>query len=81
MVFQDASLYPWRTVSRNVELGLELRGVPAAERRTTAGEYLDLVGLASFENASTEVTLRITSWNWRDQLKLLTEEVIPAVRS
>jgi NitT/TauT family transport system ATP-binding protein len=51
MVFQDASLYPWRTVSRNVELGLELRGVPAAERRRTAGDYLELVGLAGFENA------------------------------
>jgi alkanesulfonate monooxygenase SsuD/methylene tetrahydromethanopterin reductase-like flavin-dependent oxidoreductase (luciferase family) len=34
-----------------------------------------------FELGATEVTLRITSWNWRDQLKLLTEEVIPAVRS
>lgn len=34
-----------------------------------------------FTDGATEVTLRITSWDWRRQLKLLTEEVIPAVRS
>ncbi|MGV9639023.1 ABC transporter ATP-binding protein [Nocardia rhamnosiphila] len=48
VVFQDASLYPWRTVARNVELGLEFRGVPRAERRAAAAEYLTQVGLAGF---------------------------------
>lgn len=50
VVFQDPSLFPWRTVIRNVELGLELRGVPKEERRAVAREYLAMVGLAGVEN-------------------------------
>lgn len=47
--FQDATLLPWRTVRRNVELLLELRGVPNDERRHIAQEKIALVGLAGFE--------------------------------
>ena len=47
--FQDATLLPWRTVQRNVELLLELRNVPAAERRRIAQEKIALVGLGGFE--------------------------------
>ncbi|HEY6737583.1 MAG TPA: ABC transporter ATP-binding protein [Actinopolymorphaceae bacterium] len=50
IVFQDPSLYPWRTVLRNVELGLELRGVAREERRSVARDYLELVGLAGVEH-------------------------------
>lgn len=50
VVFQDPSLYPWRTVFRNVELGLELRGVPKAERESAVQKYLDMVGLRGFEH-------------------------------
>lgn len=50
VVFQDPSLYPWRTVFRNVELGLEIRGAPKAERREAAKRYLDMVGLRGFEH-------------------------------
>jgi len=50
VVFQDPSLYPWRTVSKNVELGLELRGTTKAGRKAAAQKYLDLVGLTGFEN-------------------------------
>jgi NitT/TauT family transport system ATP-binding protein len=46
-VFQDINLLPWRTVAQNVELGLEVRGVPKAERRERALEVLDMVGLRS----------------------------------
>lgn len=49
VVFQDASLYPWRTIERNVELGLEFRGVSKAERRRAARKYLAQVGLGGFE--------------------------------
>ena len=49
VVFQDPSLYPWRTVARNVELGLELRGEPRAERRARVRAWLERVGLRGFD--------------------------------
>ncbi len=49
-VFQDATLLPWRTVRRNVELFTELHGVDAAERRNLALAAIDLVGLNGFED-------------------------------
>ena len=51
MVFQTFDLFPWRTTRANVEFGLEVRGVPAAERRETALHYINLVGLDGFEDA------------------------------
>lgn len=48
--FQDATLLPWRTVRRNVELLLELRHVAASARRRIADEKIALVGLAGFED-------------------------------
>jgi NitT/TauT family transport system ATP-binding protein len=48
-VFQDATLLPWRTVQRNVELLAELEGASAEERRRVAAEAIKLVGLAGFE--------------------------------
>ena len=52
-VFQDYAnaLAPWRTALRNVELGLEIEGVPRDERRERARRYLSLVGLAGYESA------------------------------
>ena len=47
-VFQDATLLPWRTVSANVSLFAELRGVPAAERAARVAETIELVGLQDF---------------------------------
>ncbi|HMF97343.1 MAG TPA: ABC transporter ATP-binding protein [Vicinamibacterales bacterium] len=44
-VFQHASLLPWRNALHNVELGLELHGMPRAERIDRARTLLDLVGL------------------------------------
>ncbi|TCP35713.1 nitrate/sulfonate/bicarbonate ABC transporter ATP-binding protein [Sphingomonas sp. BK235] len=51
MVFQSFALMPWLTVLQNVELGLEARKVPAAERRRRALAAIDLIGLDGFENA------------------------------
>jgi NitT/TauT family transport system ATP-binding protein len=44
-VFQDATLLPWRTVIRNVELFAELEGVPKGERARRVAENIELVGL------------------------------------
>ena len=46
---QQAQLFPWKTLSENVELPLLLRGVPAPERRTRVAEALASVGLDGFE--------------------------------
>jgi NitT/TauT family transport system ATP-binding protein len=48
LAFQQAGLFEWRTVRRNVELPLELRGVRRSERRARAEEMLALVGLDEF---------------------------------
>ena len=50
-VFQDPTLLPWRTVTRNVELLAELEGIPRAERRQRVERVLDLVGLTGFARA------------------------------
>jgi NitT/TauT family transport system ATP-binding protein len=50
MVFQAFGLFPWRTVLENVEYGLEMQRVPKQERRTSAREYLGMVGLAGYEH-------------------------------
>jgi NitT/TauT family transport system ATP-binding protein len=49
-VFQDATLLPWRTVQRNVELNAELHGLDKAERKRRAGEAIELVNLVGHED-------------------------------
>lgn len=49
VVFQDASLLPWRTVLGNVSYGLELAGKPRRQRLETAQELIELAGLQGFE--------------------------------
>ena len=49
MVFQEFGLLPWRTVQHNIELGLELKGMPAAARSSVAQHFIAMVGLAGFE--------------------------------
>jgi NitT/TauT family transport system ATP-binding protein len=51
MVFQSFALFPWLTVQQNVELGLEARGMPRAERERRAEKAIELIGLAGFEGA------------------------------
>ncbi len=50
-VFQEYTLFPWRTVQKNVEFGLELKKLPAAERRKIADKYIDMVGLSNFRDS------------------------------
>jgi NitT/TauT family transport system ATP-binding protein len=44
-IFQEPALLPWRTVLGNIEVPLQLQGVPRAERRQVAGQMIELVGL------------------------------------
>ncbi|MDR3165316.1 MAG: ABC transporter ATP-binding protein [Synergistaceae bacterium] len=49
-VMQGYALYPWRTVIKNIQFGLELQKMKKKERNRVALEYLGLVGLSGFEN-------------------------------
>lgn len=48
VVFQQYALFPWKTVLKNVEFGLKLRGLSKQERGKKAEMYLELVGLKDF---------------------------------
>jgi NitT/TauT family transport system ATP-binding protein len=48
MAFQQSGLFEWRTVRKNIELPLELKGWGKAKRRARADEMLELVQLAEF---------------------------------
>jgi NitT/TauT family transport system ATP-binding protein len=50
VVFQDASLLPWRSVLDNVSYGLELAGRSKQERYRIARDLISLAGLKGFEN-------------------------------
>jgi len=50
MVFQEFALFPWRTVAGNVEWGLEVQGVPKAEREAVVTKYLALMNLEDFRH-------------------------------
>jgi NitT/TauT family transport system ATP-binding protein len=49
MVFQEYSLFPWRTVLDNTVFGLELKKVPIEEQKRLGRQYLKMVGLEGFE--------------------------------
>jgi len=51
MVFQNFALFPHRSVVRNVEYGLEIQGVEASQRRDTAMQALEQVGLKGWEES------------------------------
>ncbi len=50
MVFQEYALFPWRTTLQNIQMGLEIIGVPKKERRAAALEYIDIFDLRGFED-------------------------------
>ncbi len=50
VVFQDPTLFPWRTVWQNVALGLEAQGT-LKQKRSRVDQALELVGLANFAQA------------------------------
>jgi NitT/TauT family transport system ATP-binding protein len=51
IVFQHFALFPWKTVLKNVLYGLEKQRMPRDERFTRARQFIDLVGLAGFEDS------------------------------
>lgn len=50
IIFQEESIFPWRTTLENIEFGLQMRGVSKNKRRKKADEMIELVGLHGFEN-------------------------------
>lgn len=50
LVFQEYALFPWRKLLENIEVGLEIKGVPAGIRRSRAMIYVKAFGLQGFEN-------------------------------
>ena len=50
VVFQEFALFPWRTVRRNIEFGLEVKKVTPHEREAVSSRFIDLVNLEGFEN-------------------------------
>ncbi len=48
MVFQAYTSFDWMSVRKNVEFGMKINGVPAAERAERAQRFIDLVGLGKF---------------------------------
>jgi NitT/TauT family transport system ATP-binding protein len=50
MVFQQYSLFPWKTVRENVEFGLKMKGMERSKRETSARTLLGLAGLLAFAN-------------------------------
>jgi NitT/TauT family transport system ATP-binding protein len=50
MLFQEFSLFPWKTVAGNIAWGLEVQGSSKAAIEETVGQYLDITGLRDFRN-------------------------------
>ena len=51
VIFQEAALFPWLNVVKNVEFGLKLKGINAKQRREIAIQYLKMVHLSKFQKA------------------------------
>jgi NitT/TauT family transport system ATP-binding protein len=51
IVFQHFALFPWKKVRGNILYGLERQGMPKPEREKRAMDFIELVGLAGFEDS------------------------------
>lgn len=51
MVFQSFALFPWLTVEKNIELGLETFSMSISEKKEKVNQILKMIGLEGFENA------------------------------
>lgn len=50
IIMQGYALFPWRTVEKNIEFGLEIKNIPKEKRREISKKFINLVGLKGFEN-------------------------------
>lgn len=50
VVFQDASLFPWRTIKRNIAFGMEVSKVPKEVQEERLKKYIKMMNLNGFEN-------------------------------
>jgi NitT/TauT family transport system ATP-binding protein len=50
-VFQRDTVFPWRTVEDNIGYGLEIAGLPKAERKARVSRAVDMAGLSGFEKS------------------------------
>jgi NitT/TauT family transport system ATP-binding protein len=53
LIFQELGLFPWLTVSENVEFGMKMKGVAKSERKEKTQHYLRLVHLSQFKDSYT----------------------------
>jgi NitT/TauT family transport system ATP-binding protein len=53
LIFQDLGLFPWLTVSQNVEFGMRMKGISKKERQAKVRDYLRLVHLQQFSESYT----------------------------
>jgi NitT/TauT family transport system ATP-binding protein len=51
IVLQGYALFPWRTVRKNIEYGLEIKKIKKTERKEISDHFIDLVNLKGFENS------------------------------
>ena len=51
VVFQQFALFPWKSVTENIDFGLRAAKVPAEERRSRIERYIKLMGLQGYESA------------------------------
>ena len=51
LIFQELGLFPWLTVAENVDFGMKMKGIRAAERKDRVSHYLRLVHLAKFKES------------------------------
>ncbi len=50
LILQNYGLFPWKTIYENIDLGLQMRGIPRSERKRIVLSLLDRLGLRSFAN-------------------------------
>lgn len=50
VVFQDASLFPWRTIRKNIAFGMEIAKIPKEQQEKQLKKYINMVNLNGFEN-------------------------------